>query len=60
MSVVQLLALLLALSVSVHIGCVSALIAWQGGAGVAKALLVGAGSVGTVCALYLTAVGTYQ
>ncbi|MES0837318.1 hypothetical protein [Nocardiopsis tropica] len=60
MSVPQLLALLLALSVSVHIGCAGAFIAWRGGARPASALLVGASATGTACALYLTAVGAYQ
>lgn len=59
MSVLQLLALLLALSVAVHTGCAGAFIAWRGGTRPASALLVGASAAGTVCALYLTAVGAY-
>lgn len=59
MSVLHVLGLLLALSVAVHIGCASAFIAWWGGARPASAVLVGAGTVGTTCALYLTAVGVY-
>ncbi|GLU47371.1 hypothetical protein [Nocardiopsis ansamitocini] len=60
MSLPQLLGLLLALSVAVHVGCVGALVAWRGGARPDRALLVGASASGTVCALYLTAVGVYQ
>lgn len=60
MSVLQLLALLLALSVAVHIGCVGAFIAWRGGASLPWALMVGASAAGTACALYLTAVGAYH
>lgn len=47
MSLVQILALLLALSVAAHIGA-------------AGAFLVGASVTGTGLALYLTAVGVYR
>lgn len=60
MSVIQLLALLLALSVSAHIGCAAALIAWRAEVGPYKALLVGASSAGAICGLYLRAVAVYH
>ncbi|RKS05002.1 hypothetical protein DFP74_0583 [Nocardiopsis sp. Huas11] len=60
MSFLELLGLLLALSVAVHIGCAGAFIAWRGGARPNQALLVGASATGTAFALYLTAVGAYQ
>lgn len=60
MSVIQLLALLLAVSVAVHIGYTAAFIACRGGAEPPIALLVGAGSARTACTLYLTAVSAYH
>ncbi|MEK2472207.1 MULTISPECIES: hypothetical protein [Streptomyces] len=60
MSTLQLLAMLLALSVTLHIGCAAAFTAWRGGTSPAKALLIGASATSTACALYLTAVGDYR
>lgn len=60
MSVVQILALLLAVSVAVHIGTIGAVIARRAGHTPAGALLVGASATGTACVLYLTAVGVYH
>ncbi|MEV0636351.1 hypothetical protein AB0I77_15535 [Streptomyces sp. NPDC050619] len=60
MSTLQVLMLLLALSVALHIGCAAAFTAWCGGTRPALALLVGASATGTACALYLTALGAYR
>ncbi|MFM9499800.1 hypothetical protein ACKI1Q_40220 [Streptomyces galilaeus] len=56
----QLLALMLALSVALHIGCAAAFTAWRTGTQPAKALLIGGSAAGSACALYLTAVGAYR
>lgn len=60
MTMLQLISLLLALSVSVHVGCISAFVAWRGGMRPATAFLIGGGSCGTACGLYLAAVSAYQ
>ena len=59
MTTPDLLALLLALSTSVHIGCAAAFTAWRGGSNRATALLIGGSAAGTTCALYLAAVSAY-
>ncbi|MEU5798340.1 MULTISPECIES: hypothetical protein [Streptomyces] len=60
MTTLQLVSLLLALSVCVHVGCVSAFVAWRGGVRPATAFLIGGGSCGTACGLYLAAVSAYR
>lgn len=60
MSTFQMLSLLLALSVALHIGCAAAFTAWRGGNRPATALLIGGSATGTACALYLTAVSAYH
>ncbi|MFJ3864343.1 hypothetical protein [Streptomyces nigra] len=60
MSKLQALALLLALSVAFHIGCVAAFTAWREGARPGTALLIGGSATGAACTLYLTAVGVYD
>ncbi|MET7520478.1 hypothetical protein ABZS88_45580 [Streptomyces sp. NPDC005480] len=60
MSTLQVLMLLLALSVALHIGCAAAFTAWCAGTHPTKAVLVGASATGTACALYLTAVSAYH
>ncbi|AEY93240.1 hypothetical protein SHJG_7974 [Streptomyces hygroscopicus subsp. jinggangensis 5008] len=60
MSTLQVLMLLLAVSVALHIGCVAAFTAWRAGTHPATALLIGGSATGTACALYLTAVSAYH
>src|SRR4051812_19135309 len=60
MSALQILPLLLALSVALHIGCAAASASRHAGTPSATALLVGAGAAGTACALYLSAVSAYH
>ncbi|WP_035847175.1 hypothetical protein [Kitasatospora azatica] len=60
MSTLQVLTLLLALSVALHIGCAAAFTAWRGGTHPAKAVLIGGSATGTVCALYLTGASVYH
>ncbi|MFI1027022.1 hypothetical protein [Streptomyces sp. NPDC020951] len=60
MSTLQVLMLLLALSVALHIGCAAAFTTWRAGVPAAAALLIGGGATSTACALYLTAVGAYH
>lgn len=60
MSTPQVLTLLLALSVALHIGCAAALTARRAGTHPATAVLIGTSAVGTACALYLTAVDAYS
>lgn len=60
MTVLQLISLLLALSVSIHVGCIAAFAAWRSGTRPATAFLIGGGSCGTACGLYLAAVSAYQ
>ncbi|MFJ5731502.1 hypothetical protein [Streptomyces paradoxus] len=60
MSTLQVLMMLLALSVALHIGCAAAFTAWRAGTHPAAALLVGGGATGTAFALYLTAIGAYR
>lgn len=60
MSLVQILALLLALSVAAHIGAAGAFLARRADHTTAGAFLVGASVTGTGLALYLTAVGVYR
>ncbi|MFJ2722952.1 hypothetical protein [Streptomyces sp. NPDC087437] len=60
MSTLQVLMLLLALSVALHIGCVATFTAWRAGTRPATALLIGGSATGTACALYLTAVSAYH
>ncbi|WP_030942347.1 hypothetical protein [Streptomyces sp. NRRL S-646] len=60
MSTLQVLMLLLALSVALHIGCAAAFIAWRLGNNPVSALLIGGSTFGTACALYLTAVSAYH
>ena len=59
MSSFQVLTLLLALSVALHIGCAATFAAWRGGTRPALALLIGGSATGTACALYLAAVSAY-
>jgi hypothetical protein len=60
MSTLQVLLLLLALSVALHIGCAAAFTAWRAGTHPATALLIGGSAAGTACALYLAAVSAYR
>ncbi|MFF0001514.1 hypothetical protein [Streptomyces avermitilis] len=60
MSTIQMLTLLLALSVAVHVGCAAAFTVWRAGTHPATALLIGGSASGTACALYLTAVSAYH
>ncbi|WP_328743780.1 hypothetical protein OHT57_00380 [Streptomyces sp. NBC_00285] len=60
MSTLQVLTLLLALSVAVHIGCAAAFTAWRAGTHPGTALLIGGSAIGTACALYLAAVSAYH
>ncbi|MCX4853747.1 hypothetical protein [Streptomyces canus] len=60
MSTLQVLTLLLALSVALHIGCAAAFTAWRAGTHLGTALLIGGSATGTACALYLTAVSAYH
>ncbi|MFF9213252.1 MULTISPECIES: hypothetical protein [unclassified Streptomyces] len=56
----QLLAMLLALSVALHVGSVAAFTAWRGGTKGTKALLIGGGAAGSACGLYFAAVSAYH
>ncbi|MER5875083.1 hypothetical protein OG892_22030 [Streptomyces sp. NBC_00341] len=56
----QLLALLLALSAALHLGCAAAFVAWREGTTPGTALLIGGSTVGAAASLYLTAVGAYH
>ncbi|MFG2135105.1 hypothetical protein ACGFNV_46300 [Streptomyces sp. NPDC048751] len=47
----QLLAMLLALSVALHVGSVAAFTAWRGGTQATKALLIGGGAAGSAGAV---------
>ena len=60
MSTLQVLALLLALSVALHIGSAAAFAAWRAGTHLGTALLIGGSATGTACVLYLTAVSAYH
>lgn len=60
MTTLSLFSLLLALSVSVHVGCVATFVAWRGGIRPAMAVLIGGGSCSTACGLYLAAVTAYR
>ncbi|GGX04274.1 hypothetical protein [Streptomyces lomondensis] len=60
MSTLQVLTLLLALSMALHIGCAAAFTAWRGGTRPALALLIGGSAAGTACALYLAGVSAYN
>ncbi|MEV5877986.1 hypothetical protein AB0L75_27930 [Streptomyces sp. NPDC052101] len=56
----QLLALLLALSAALHLGCAAAFVAWRDGARPGAALLIGGSTAGAAGGLYLTAVSAYR
>lgn len=56
----QILALLLALSGAVNIAFAAAITARAAGANPAQAILTGAGSAGTVMAIFFAAVAAYQ
>lgn len=60
MTPVQVLALLLALSVALNLGCASGIIAIYAGVSVAQAVLLGGGTVGGVMTLFLAGVGVYR
>ncbi|MER6738942.1 hypothetical protein [Streptomyces puniciscabiei] len=60
MSTLQVLTLLLALSMALHIGCAAAFTAWRAGTHPGTAVLIGGSATGTACALYLTAVSAYH
>ncbi|MCX5256735.1 hypothetical protein OOK27_21790 [Streptomyces canus] len=60
MTPLQLLALLLALSVALHIGSVTAFAAWRSGTTPAKAILIGGSATGSACGLYFAAVSAYH
>ncbi|MDF3150022.1 MULTISPECIES: hypothetical protein [unclassified Streptomyces] len=56
MTLLHLFSVLLALSVSVHVGCSAAFIAWRGGSRPTVAVLIGGGAIG----LYFAAVAAYR
>ncbi|MEU5894544.1 hypothetical protein ABZ835_48470 [Streptomyces sp. NPDC047461] len=60
MSPVQILSLLLALSVALHIAFAAGMLARRSGAGLPQAILAGAGAAATSVGIYLTAVGVYK
>jgi len=60
MSLAEILALLLAVSVALNIANGAYLIARAAGAGSAQAILTGAGAAATSLGLYLAAVAAYQ
>jgi hypothetical protein len=60
MHVLQVLALLLAASAALNIAFTTGIIACRAGASTAQAILTAAGAVGTVLALFFTAVSAYR
>jgi hypothetical protein len=56
----QLMALLLAASVAVNLGCASAIIAAYAGASIAQATLVGGSTVGGALMLYFAGTAAYR
>ncbi|WP_333740508.1 hypothetical protein [Streptomyces sp. IBSBF 2806] len=60
MTPLKLLALMLALSVALHIGCVAAFTAWRSGTSPAKAILIGGSATGSACGLYFAALSAYS
>jgi hypothetical protein len=60
MHAVQALALLLAASGSLNIAFTAGIIARNAGASTAQAILTGAGAVGTVMAIFFTAISAYR
>ncbi|MFD9503441.1 hypothetical protein [Streptomyces sp. NPDC060035] len=60
MTQLHVLALLLAMSLALHIGCAAAFAAWRGGTRPALTLLIGGSATGTACALYLAAISAYR
>jgi hypothetical protein len=60
MTTTDALALLLALSAALHIGCATVFTARRGGVGSAHAVLAGAGATGTALSLYFAAIAVYR
>jgi len=60
MHTTQVLTLLLALSCALNIAFAAGITARQAGASIAQAILTGAGSAGTVMAIFFTAVSAYH
>jgi hypothetical protein len=60
MHAVQILALLLALSGAVNVAFSAGLIARKAGGSTAQAILTGAGSAGTIMAIFFAAVSAYH
>ncbi|GAA4199938.1 hypothetical protein [Microbispora amethystogenes] len=60
MSLVQIMSLLLALSITLNIAVGATLLARWAGAGLGNAILTGAGAAATSLALYLAAVAAYH
>ncbi|MFC4906905.1 hypothetical protein [Actinomadura gamaensis] len=60
LTTVQIMGLLLAASIALHIATITALVARRTGAGAANAVLTGAGAAATSLGLYFAALAAYH